>query len=103
MRSTASMLAHMEKATFRLPEWEMRRLREESTRQHRSLNLVVIDIIARGLGEPAETEPDTDLVRVLGSMVARPPLFPFEPEPREEGDDDEVNLTDALGWARGER
>jgi hypothetical protein len=99
------MLAHMEKATFRLPEWEMRRLREESTRQHRSLNLVAIDVIARGLGDSAEAEPDADLVKVLGSMVARPPLFPYEPElfDEDEDDDEEVDLLETLDWVRGER
>ena len=94
----ASMLADVEKATFRLPEWEMRRLREQSERQGRPLNAVVIDVIARGLGDqPYEQE----LLRALGGMVARPALAPYEPQAA-----DGVarpDLTDALDWTRGER
>jgi hypothetical protein len=89
----------MEKATFRLPEWEMRRLREQSERQRRAMNSVVIEVIARGLGEqPHEHE----LLRALGTMVVRPALGPYQPA-RSEGEGTRPPLTDALDWARGDR
>ncbi|HXM56646.1 MAG TPA: hypothetical protein VOB72_14715 [Candidatus Dormibacteraeota bacterium] len=89
----------MQKATFRLPDWEMTRLRQQSERQHRSLNEVVIEVIARGLGEqPHEHE----LMRALGPMVARPALSPYMEQASGDGSD-RPNLTDALDWARGDR
>jgi hypothetical protein len=92
------MLASMVKATFRLPQWELRRLREQSERQRRALNSVVIDVIARGLGEQPH-EPE--LLRALGSMIARPALAP--PPAPAPGPAERPRLTDALDWARGER
>jgi hypothetical protein len=93
------MLADMEKATFRLPEWEMRRLRQQSERQRRALNSVVVEVIARGLGEEPQAH---EVLHALGSMVARPPLGPYEPPPREDEPED-AQLTEALDWARDDR
>jgi len=89
----------MMKATFRLPEWELRRLREQSERQRRALNSVVIDVIARGLGEqPHEHE----LLHALGPMIARPSLTSWSTS--SVGDEGErPQLTDALDWTRGDR
>jgi hypothetical protein len=88
----------MEKATFRLPGWQLDRLRAESEQQQRSVNSVMIDVIARGLGQPSDSG---DLVRTLGPLVARPPLaqheFNLEPvvlQPK---------LDEALDWGRGDR
>jgi hypothetical protein len=39
----------MEKVTFRVPAWQMQRLREPSREERRSLNSVVTDVIANGL------------------------------------------------------
>src|SRR5260221_406331 len=41
-----------EKATFRLPEWEMEQMRERSSQERRSLNVVVAEVIAAGLVRP---------------------------------------------------
>jgi hypothetical protein len=95
----ASMLAAMVKATFRLPRWELERLREQSERQRRALNSVVIDVIARGLGEQPHQD---ELLRALGPMVARPALAPFSPR-RSEDEGERPRLTDALDWTRGDR
>jgi hypothetical protein len=93
------MLGPVEKATFRLPEWEMERLRQESRRQRRPLNAVVIEVIARGLGgQPGED----GMLRALGSLVVRPPLAPYVPAPHDD-EPVEAGLDEALEWARGER
>ena len=89
----------MVKATFRLPDWEMRRLREQSERQGRALNLVVIDVIARGLGDPPHEQ---EMLRALGSMVARPALTPAMTVVDEDAFERPA-LGDALDWTRGER
>lgn len=96
------MTASTEKATFRLPRWEMDRLREESRRQRRSLNSVVTDMLARSLGDDAPTHQD--LLRALGPMVRRPARNRYAPISTEQDIDEErVTLTDALDWTRGDR
>ena len=87
----------MEKATFRLPDWQLQRMRQRSREERRSLNAVVADVIARGLDAPAPGETPSETARALGPLLlrparsadgsARPALSP-------------VRLTGALDWTR---
>ena len=90
----------VEKATFRLPEWQLARLRARSRREHRSLNAVVAGVIAAGLAAGEQGDERASLVRALGTFLVTPagrglPPLTHEPSP--------VSLTDALDWTRGER
>lgn len=88
-----------EKATFRLPEWEMVEMRERSRRERRSLNTVAAEVIAIGLGRaPASEKPTLD--EAFGKWLVRPARrtwagADWEPSP--------VPLLDALDWTRGDR
>jgi hypothetical protein len=42
------------------------------------------------------------VLHALGSMVARPPLGPYQP-PRQEDESEDAQLTEALDWARDDR
>jgi hypothetical protein len=89
-----------EKATFRLPEWEMEKMRELSRRQRRPLNTVAADVIAAGLQQAAASPDAVPLDVALGRLLVRPATRPWTgatwgPSP--------VQLTDALDWARGDR
>jgi len=91
----------MEKATFRLPEWEMERMRERSRRERRSLNAVASEVIARGLGQAPEAAGQTAVAAALGPMLARPALEPYQRP--DGGPPAEVDLTQSLDWTRGDR
>jgi hypothetical protein len=92
----------MEKATFRLPEWELETMRERSRRERRSLNTVVAEVIATGLGRPPATAASrTPAAISLGSLLARPAKSPWDPRARRPVSP--VQLTDALDWSRGDR
>ena len=90
----------MEKATFRLPEWELERMRERSRQERRSLNAIVSEVIARGLGQDPAAPGQTTIAAALGSLLVRPALSPFQPTSDEPSP---VPLTDALDWTRGDR
>jgi hypothetical protein len=90
----------MEKATFRLPEWELERMRERSRQERRSLNAVVSDVIARGLGQAPATPGQTAVVAALGPLLVRPAQQRYEHEDEEPST---ARLTDALDWTRGDR
>ena len=90
----------MEKATFRLPEWQLQRMRELSTDEHRSLNSVAADVIAHGLGEAPQHAERAAAARALGPLLLTPARAAYvrgrtAPSP--------VPLIDALDWSRGER
>ncbi|MBJ7609373.1 MAG: hypothetical protein JF887_08070 [Candidatus Dormibacteraeota bacterium] len=89
----------MEKATFRLPEWELESMRERSREERRSLNAVVADVIARGLGTAAEGGERSDAARALGPLLVRPAKTAYSVRQRGSSP---VQLTDALEWSRGE-
>lgn len=90
----------MEKATFRLPEWELERMREQSRQQRRSLNAIVAEVLARGLGQAPAAAGRTAVVTALGPLLQRPALTSYVPEA---GAPSPVSLTDALDWTRGDR
>ena len=90
----------MEKATFRLPEWELERMRKRSRQERRSLNAIVSEVIARGLGQDPAAPGQTAVAAALGSLLVRPAMGRYRqasdgPSP--------VSLTDALDWTRGDR
>ena len=91
----------MEKATFRLPEWELENMRERSRRERRSLNTVVAEVIAVGLGQPGAAPQGTAVAAALGPLLARPAKAPWAPSARRRRSP--VQLTDALDWSRGDR
>lgn len=88
----------MEKATFRLPEWELASMRDRSRRQRRSLNAVAAEVIALGLGHAAA--PAHSTLAALGPLLVRPALTGYVPPPPPSKP---VDLTGALDWSRGER
>src|SRR5260221_11423489 len=88
-----------EKATFRLPEWEMEQMRERSRQERRSLNVVVAEVIAAGLGRPPATPRLSALAAALGPQLDRPAKRPWTPSPA----GSPVPLLDALDWTRGDR
>jgi hypothetical protein len=93
------MVPMAEKATFRLPEWELKEMRERSRRERRSLNSVVADVIAVGLGRAPAPEEDA-FAAALGPLLVRRATkmwtgADWDPSP--------VQLTDALDWTRGDR
>jgi hypothetical protein len=94
------MAAMVEKATFRLPDWELEKLRERSRREGRSLNTVAAEVIAAGLGQTGAAAERMPLNVALGHLLARParrswtgPASASSPVP----------LLDALDWTRGDR
>lgn len=90
-----------EKATFRLPEWELAEMRERSRRERRSLNAVVADVIAIGLGKPPASSEREAVRAALGRRVARPATAEYDPDafpPLEP-----IDLDEALEWTRGDR
>ena len=90
----------MEKATFRLPEWELERMRERSRQERRSLNAIVSEVIARGLGQAPGAPGQAGVASALGPLLVRPALHPYEQADQEPSP---VHLTDALDWTRGDR
>jgi len=90
-----------EKATFRLPEWELIEMRERSRRERRSLNAVVADVIAIGLGKAPATSQREAVRAALGKMIVRPATAEYDPErfpplgP--------IDLDEALDWTRSDR
>jgi hypothetical protein len=91
----------MEKATFRLPEWELEKMRERSRHERRSLNTVVAEVIAVGLGQSPAAPQHGATAAVLGPLLARPAKAPWTPPARRRRSP--VQLTDALDWSRGDR
>jgi len=91
----------MEKATFRLPEWELERMRARSRRERRSLNAIASEVIARGLGQAPEVAGQTAVAAALGSLLVRPALRRYESSGAEPAAD--ADLIDALDWTRGDR
>ena len=75
-------------------------MRERSRQERRSLNAVVSEVIARGLGQAPSAPGQTAVAASLGPLLVRPALQAYE---REEGEASTVDLTDALDWARGDR
>lgn len=89
----------MEKATFRLPEWQLNRMRQKSREERRSLNAVAADVIAHGLGNAVEGIERSAATRALGPLLLTPARAAYRPGPRTPSP---VQLTDALDWRRGE-
>ena len=90
-----------EKATFRLPEWELAEMRERSRRERRSLNAVVAEVIAIGLGREPVSSRREAVRAALGKLIVRPATEEYDPAafpPMEP-----LNLDDALDWTRGDR
>lgn len=90
----------MEKATFRLPEWELEEMRARSRRERRSLNAVAVEVIASGLGK-APADDRAAAHAALGKLIVRPRMQRYAGLPA--GDPSPVSLLDALDWTRGER
>lgn len=90
-----------EKATFRLPEWELAEMRERSRRERRSLNAVVAEVIAIGLGKAPATSEREAVREALGKLIVRPATAEYDPAdfpPLQP-----IDLGDALDWTRGDR
>jgi hypothetical protein len=79
----------------------MEQMRERSRRERRSLNVVVAEVIAAGLGRPPATEGHSALASALGPLLHRPAQRAWAPAPGAAGSP--VPLTDALDWTRGDR
>ena len=90
----------MEKATFRLPEWELERMRERSRKERRSLNAIASEVIALGLGQAPDAVGHATAA-ALGPLLVRPALQRYERLSGEQPT--EVDLGDALDWTRGDR
>lgn len=89
-----------EKATFRLPEWELTEMRERSRRERRSLNAVAAEVIALGLGNAPDSDARASLREALGDFLVRPATKRWTGATWGPSD---VDLLGALDWTRGDR
>jgi hypothetical protein len=95
---------HMAKATIRIPDYLLEVLRERSREEERSLNLVTIDVIKRGLGH---VESQETVQEILGDLIVKPAIGTFDLQRLREQlahiDMSQWDLQEALDWTREDR